>query len=52
LNTAGFFDPLLAWIDRAIAEDFVKPRNRDLLIVDGDIDRMLERLFRPLSPHR
>lgn len=44
LNTAGFFDPLLAWIDKAIADDFVKEKNRSLLIVENDIERMLERL--------
>ena len=47
LNVAGFFDPLLDWIDRAIAEDFVKPKNRELLIVDNDVDRMLDRLVVP-----
>ena len=49
LNVAAFFDPLLAWIDRAIAEDFVKPKNRELLIVDDDVDRMLERLLPTLT---
>ena len=44
LNTAGFFDPLLAWIDKAIAEDFVKAKNRELLIVENDVERMLERI--------
>ncbi len=45
LNVAGFFDPLLAWIDRAIADDFVKPKNRELLRVDNDVEKMLDRLF-------
>ena len=44
LNTAGFFDPLLAWIDRAVAEDFVKAKNRETLIVDSDVERLLDRL--------
>jgi len=44
LNTAGFFDPLLAWIDRAIAEDFVKEKNRALLIVENDVERLLVRI--------
>jgi uncharacterized protein (TIGR00730 family) len=39
LNTAGFFDPLLAWIERAIAEDFVKAKNRELLMVENDVER-------------
>jgi uncharacterized protein (TIGR00730 family) len=42
LNTAGFFDPLLAWIDRAIAEDFVKAKNRTLLIVESDVEKLLD----------
>jgi predicted Rossmann-fold nucleotide-binding protein len=45
LNTAGFFDPLLAWIERAIVDDFVKPRTRELLIVEQEVEPMLDRLF-------
>jgi uncharacterized protein (TIGR00730 family) len=44
LNIAGFFDPLLAWIERAIAEDFVKPKYRNLLIVEKDVERLLNRI--------
>lgn len=44
LNTAGFFDPLLVWIDRAIAEDFVKPKNRALVIVETDAEPIVDRL--------
>jgi uncharacterized protein (TIGR00730 family) len=46
LNTAGFFDPLLAWIDRAIAEDFVKENNREMLMIESDVEKMLDRLER------
>ncbi|MSU79189.1 MAG: TIGR00730 family Rossman fold protein [Gemmataceae bacterium] len=45
LNVNGFFDPLLAWIDRAIAEDFLKEKNRELLKVESDVERLLERLL-------
>jgi uncharacterized protein (TIGR00730 family) len=44
LNTAGFFDPLLAWIDRAIADDFVKAKNRGLLIVENNVERLLDQM--------
>ncbi|MBI1831345.1 MAG: TIGR00730 family Rossman fold protein [Planctomycetes bacterium] len=44
LNTAGFFDALLAWIDRAIADDFIKAKNRELLIVEEDAARLLDRV--------
>src|SRR5438876_6646994 len=45
LNVAGFFDPLLHWIDRAIAEDFIKPKQRDLLVVGQEIEPLLDRLL-------
>ena len=44
LNVAGFFEPLLAWIDRCIADDLLKPRYRDFLVVDDDVERMLDGL--------
>ena len=47
LNVAGFFDPLLAWIDRSVADDFVQPKNRQLVIVETDVERMLDRLMTP-----
>ena len=36
LNTAGFFDPLLAQIERAIADGFVRPEHRALCAVTAD----------------
>src|SRR5262249_21550405 len=36
LNLAGFFDPLFAWIDRCVAEDFLKPCYRDFVFVEDD----------------
>lgn len=44
LNVAGFFDPLLAWIDGAIAEEFIRPAHRELLLHDDDAERLLDRL--------
>ncbi|HZZ79335.1 MAG TPA: TIGR00730 family Rossman fold protein [Gemmataceae bacterium] len=45
LNVAGFFDPLLTWMDRAISDDFVKSKSRELLIVDTDVDRLLDQIL-------
>jgi len=44
LNLAGFYDPLLAWMERAIAEDFVKAKNRALVMVESDVEPMLDRM--------
>ncbi len=47
LNAAGFFDPLLAWIDRAVEEAFLKPQHRDLLLVADEPGRLLDLLLNP-----
>lgn len=33
INTNGYFDGLLQFLDRAVAEGFLRPRNRELLLV-------------------
>jgi uncharacterized protein (TIGR00730 family) len=45
LNTAGFFDPLLAWVDRAIADGFIKAKHRGLLRVGTDPEKLLAELL-------
>ena len=52
LNVAGFFDPLLAWLDRAVDEAFLKPPHRDLLLVADDPGRLLEMLLNPPTRDR
>jgi hypothetical protein len=44
LNTAGFFDPLLAWVDRAVEEGFLRPEHRELLRVAAEPDALLDLL--------
>jgi uncharacterized protein (TIGR00730 family) len=44
LNVAGFFDPLLAWIDRAVADGFLRREHRGLLEVAGDEEGLLRRV--------
>jgi uncharacterized protein (TIGR00730 family) len=44
LNVAGFFDPLLAWVDGAVKEGFVRPHHRQLFIVSDDASILLEKL--------
>jgi uncharacterized protein (TIGR00730 family) len=45
LNTARFFDPLLAWIDRAVQDGFIKPVYRQALRVEDDVERLLAGLL-------
>ena len=44
LDVEGYYAPLVAFLDRATAEGFVKPVHRDVLVVDGDPEALLARL--------
>lgn len=44
LNTRGFYDDFLRFLDRAVEEEFWKPQYRDALIVDDDAERIVARL--------
>jgi uncharacterized protein (TIGR00730 family) len=44
LDVAGFFDPLTALLDGAVTAGFVRPAHRDMLIIDTDPARLLDRL--------
>jgi uncharacterized protein (TIGR00730 family) len=43
LDVAGYWDPLAALLDRAVAEGFVTPENRALLLVAGTPAALLDR---------
>ncbi len=44
LNVAGYFDPLLRWLDHAVAEGFIRPQHRGLLLEADDPDHLLDLL--------
>lgn len=50
LNTDGFYDELLALSDKMVARGFLKQGNRDMLLVDADIDRLLEKMHQYEAP--
>lgn len=50
LNIAGYFDPLVAMIDRAIQDEFCRTEHRSLFIVDDDPVRLLSRLHEFQAP--
>lgn len=47
LNVNGYYDPLLAMADRAVAAGFVRDAHRALLLSDTDPVRILDRLGNP-----
>ncbi len=54
LNVAGFFDPLLKFLDHATAEGFVRPAHRELVLAEADLNQLLERMaaFQPPAVHK
>lgn len=49
LNASGFYDPLIALIDTMVERGFLKPDNRDMLLISNDIEELLEKMmnYRP-----
>lgn len=43
LNVDGYYDSLIDFLDHAVAQDFVKPQHRALLIVENQVTKLLER---------
>jgi uncharacterized protein (TIGR00730 family) len=44
LNVDGYYDALIAMVDRAVEEGFIRRLHRDLLIADTDAESLLQRL--------
>ena len=51
LNVSGYFDSLLAMLDHAVTERFLRPAHRELVIADIDADSLVQRLvsFSPVQ---
>ena len=49
IDVAGYWDPLLAWLDGAVETGFLAPAHRGLLERAADLDGLLER-FEAWSP--
>ena len=44
LNVSGYYDSLLAMLDHAVAEQFLRSAHRALVIADTDADSLVQRL--------
>ncbi|HKI36554.1 MAG TPA: TIGR00730 family Rossman fold protein [Gemmataceae bacterium] len=52
LNVAGFFDPLLAWVEHCVGEGFLRPEHREMLLISANSEEILEMLLRHKVPVR
>jgi uncharacterized protein (TIGR00730 family) len=41
LNTNGYFDPILSALDRMVEEGFLKDLNRDMVLVNNEIEKLV-----------
>jgi len=46
LNVSGYYDSMIAMVERAMADDFIRAAHGRLLIADTDAASLLERLLR------
>jgi uncharacterized protein (TIGR00730 family) len=44
LNVAGYYDPLLTVFDQMVNRGFLSEPNRDLVLVESEPERLLQRL--------
>jgi uncharacterized protein (TIGR00730 family) len=51
LNIAGFFDPMLAFLERLSEEEFIAPEHKSMLMVDNSPEGLLQR-FSEYKPPR
>ena len=50
LNVAGFFDPLLEWVDHCVSEGFLLPEHRETLLISANPEELLEMLLHRKPP--
>jgi uncharacterized protein (TIGR00730 family) len=50
LNINGFFDNLLIFLDRTVEDGFLKKENRDMIIVDDNIESLFVKLNAYIAP--
>ena len=50
LNAAAFYTPLIAFIDQAVSEGFIKPVHRQMIVVDDNPERLLDTLAATVLP--
>ena len=44
LNTLGFYDPMLAFLDSCVDQGMFKPKNREILLVAATVDEALVKI--------
>jgi uncharacterized protein (TIGR00730 family) len=51
LNVSGYYDPLIQFLDHAVAQGFIKPKHRALLIVENSPAHLLDCFKELIAAH-
>ena len=51
LNAGGYFDHLLAFLDHAVAEGFIRPEHREMLLVANSAEELMRKIASYNAPH-
>lgn len=49
-DVSGYFDSLLAFLERAVSEQFIRDKHREMVMVETDVEALLERLMAYRAP--
>ncbi len=54
LNINGFFNPLIAMVDHAVEEQFLRPEHRRILLVDENEEHLLQKMndYQPVTAEK
>jgi uncharacterized protein (TIGR00730 family) len=52
LNINGFFDPIVGQIDKMIEEGYIKPQNKNLLIIDATVEGLMHKMNQYKAPEK
>jgi hypothetical protein len=51
LNVCGYYDSLLALLDHAVEERFLRPENRALVLAEAEAEPLIDKLLRCEVPY-
>jgi len=50
LNIHGYYDNLIKFLDHSVSEGFIEKENREMIIIDNDVESLLDRFLNYEAP--
>lgn len=52
LNLSGYYDPMIAQLDKMVEHKFLHPINRELVVSDPSITGLIQKMIEYVAPHK